>query len=185
MVVYHDHSPGSYRKYSYRDFLKFIPWAIANHLIPDLPPSQVNLQITPHNSIYPSPYYLLPNQDLSRLLINPFIQLSLGSGVWLFRFYFSGIASPIEFEVKASTDDPASFSIFRLFLVRAPFDTAAWLWGYVVDGQPITFLTLLDNIALTHFFIAGPPQATSPIGNLDVHEYCLMVPVIVAPTIFS
>jgi hypothetical protein len=183
--MYHDHSPGSYRQYSYRDFLKFLPWAIANNLVPSLPPSQVNLQLTRYNSIYPAPYFLLPNQDLSRLLINPFIRLTLGSGVWLFRFYFSGVSSAVEFEVTAGSADPSTSSVFRMFLVRVPTDTGSWLWGYVVDTRSIEFLTLGDNVALTHFFITGPLQLTSPVGNLDVREYCLSVPAIAAPTIFG
>jgi hypothetical protein len=183
LVAYHDHSPSSFRKYSYRDFVKFYPWAVANHLVPDLPPAKVNFEITPYNSIYPSPYYLLPNQDLSRLLINPFVQFTLGAGDWLFRFYFTGVPDPIELSITAGTTDPSSFSVFRLFLVRVPVDMAAWLWGYVLDTKPIVLLPFLDHVPLSHFFIQGPPQQSSLVGNLDIREYCLMIPVMAAPTL--
>jgi hypothetical protein len=184
MVVYHDHSPGSYRQYSYRDFVKFYPWAVANGLVRSLPPSQVNLQITPYNSVYPSPYFLLPNQDLSRLLINPFIQLILGSGEWKLSIYFAGVTTPMNITLEAGTQDPASSSVFRLFIVRAPLSSCSWLCGYVLDRNAVRFLSYGEDLALTHFFIAGPPQATSPIGNLDIREYCLMVPVMASPTVF-
>jgi hypothetical protein len=100
--LYQDHSPKTYRKYSYRDFIKFYPWAEANGLLPHSPPPHVNLVIIPDNAVYPSADALFPNVNYVSVLSLPYLQFTLttqahvsdSSAPWVCGYLLAGQSLP-------------------------------------------------------------------------------------------
>jgi hypothetical protein len=159
LVLYQDHSPVAYRQYSYRDFVKFYPWAEANGLAPPIPPPQINMVITPYNAVYPSSDALFPNVNYASVLTLPYLQFQLAKGDWAFIFSFSAPSEDlvIEFTITATS------AFFHLFLVRVSDPSAPWICGYFLDNDTPVLIPYPHNVNLISFTLVGPTQESVPV----------------------
>jgi hypothetical protein len=172
LVLYQDHSPVSYRQYSYRDFVKFYPWAEANGFATPLPPPKVNMVITPYNAVFPSPDALFPHVNYASVLTLPYLQFHLSKGDWAFIFSLSAPSEDLVIEFSIS----AASALFHLFLVRVSDPSGPWICGYFLDDRPLTLVPYPHNVNLVSFTLAGPTQESVPVGNLAVLDYCVLLP---------
>jgi hypothetical protein len=177
LVSYQDHSPQTFRKFSYRDYVKFYPWAAANGFAPAFSPPIVNMVIVPYNAVYPSTDALFPYVNYASVLSFPYLQFHLAPGDWAFIFSFT--APSEDLVIEFTTTDQA---YLWLFLVRVTDPSAPWVLGYQLDSVDWVLVPYPHNVDLTSFTIAGPTQASVPDENLAVLDYCILVPELALPT---
>jgi hypothetical protein len=147
LVLYQDHSPVAYRQYSYRDFMKFYPWAEANGLAAPLPPPKANMVITPYNAVYPSPDALFPHVNYASVLTLPYLQFHLSSGD--FRPLFSPLPRKTWSSSSVSPRVPL-FSTYSLSACRTrqllgSVDTFRMMTDRLWSPIPITSIWLVSH----------------------------------------
>jgi hypothetical protein len=182
LVPDYDHSPCSSRKFSFRDFVRYYPWALANGLVPSLPPAGLELLLDPFKGQWPDGSMLYPGVDYATSLSSLFnFQFRLNAGDWEFHFILER-ADPL---IYKETFTATPYSILRLFAARVPVFAGVWLFGFVVNGSGISLTIMPNESGFSHFLIHGAVSQENPQHNLDLVSYSVLHPTVVVPHVFS